>query len=111
VVGGCIKYFDFCLRVSERGGSTGSTQGRVSQRFLGGRGVPSSESRASWNVVDAFCSSFWLIPSLWAELLVWFFQGFFSLIINCGYPLFWYPTVAPEPLGECGSLSQRFNES
>jgi hypothetical protein len=35
----------------------------------------------------------------------------FFLIVDCGYPLFWYPTVAPEPLSECGSLSQRLRES
>jgi hypothetical protein len=52
VVGGCIKCSDFCLRVGECGGSTGSTQGRTSQRFLGGRGVSSSEPRASRNVVE-----------------------------------------------------------
>jgi hypothetical protein len=79
VVGGCIKCFDFCLRVGERGGSTSSTQGRVSRRFLGGRGVPSSESRASRNVVEAFHSSFWLVPSLRAELLAWFSQWFVFL--------------------------------
>jgi hypothetical protein len=35
----------------------------------------------------------------------------FFLIVDYGYPLFWYPTVAPEPLSECGSLSHRLSES
>jgi hypothetical protein len=69
VVGGCIKCSDFCLRVDECGGSTGSTQGRASRRSLGGRGVPSSEPRASQNMVETFRSSFWLVPSRWAEFL------------------------------------------
>jgi hypothetical protein len=72
VVGGCIKCFDFCLKVGECGGLTGSTQGRASQRFLGGRGVLSSESRASRNMVEAFRSLFWLVPPSWAEPLAWF---------------------------------------
>jgi hypothetical protein len=75
VVGGCIKCSDFCLRVGECGGSTGSTQGFASRRFLGGRGVLLSEPRVSRNVVEAFRSSFWLVPSRWAEFLVWFFSG------------------------------------
>jgi hypothetical protein len=79
VVGGCIKCFDFCLRVGERGGSIGSTQGHASWRFFGGRGVSSSKPRASRNVVETFHSSFWLVPSLWAELLAWFSQGFVFL--------------------------------
>jgi hypothetical protein len=37
--------------------------------FLGGRGVPSSESRASRNVVEAFRSLFRLVPPSWAEPL------------------------------------------
>jgi hypothetical protein len=68
-------------------GSYESKISRWSRRFVEqasceserGRGVPSSESRASRNVVEAFCSSFWLVPSLWAELLVWFSQGFIFL--------------------------------
>jgi hypothetical protein len=78
VVGSRIKCSDFCLRVGEWGGSTGPTQGRASQKLLGGRGVPSSEPRASQNVVEAFRSSFRLALSLWAELLAWFSQEFVS---------------------------------
>jgi hypothetical protein len=44
-----------------------------------GRGILSSESRASRNVVEAFRSSFRLVPSLWAELLAWFSQEFVFL--------------------------------
>jgi hypothetical protein len=47
----------------ECGGSTGSTQGRASHRFLGDQGVPSSEPHVSRNVVEAFRSSFRLVPS------------------------------------------------
>jgi hypothetical protein len=78
VVGSHIKCFDFCLRVGEWSRSIGPTQGRANRRFLGGRGVPSSEPRASQNVVETFRSSFWLALSLWAELLAWFSQEFVS---------------------------------
>jgi hypothetical protein len=44
-----------------------------------GRGIPSSKPRASRNVVEAFRSSFRLVPSLWAELLEWFSQEFVFL--------------------------------
>jgi hypothetical protein len=90
VVSGCIKCSDFCLRVGECGGSAGSTQGRASRRFLGDRGIPSSEPRASRNVVEAFRLSFRLVPSqsFWHGFL----RGLFFLIVDYGYPLFWYPT-------------------
>jgi hypothetical protein len=43
----------------------------------------------------SFCLHGW---SLWHGFL----RGLSFLIVDCGYPLFRYPTVAPEPLGECG---------
>jgi hypothetical protein len=42
----------------------------------------------------SFCLRGW---SLWRGFL----RGFSFLIVECGYPLFRYPIVAPEPLGEC----------
>jgi hypothetical protein len=78
VVDSRIKCSDFCLRVGEWGGSIGPTQGRANPRFPGGRGVPSSEPRASRNVVETFRSSFLLALSLWAKLLAWFSQEFVS---------------------------------
>jgi hypothetical protein len=107
VVGGCIKCSDFCLRVGECGGSTGSTQGRASRRFLGDRGVPSSVSRASRNMVEtsrraslvrsergrgvSFVVS--ARPISVGRVFGVVFSGLcFSLIVDCGYLLFWYPT-------------------
>jgi hypothetical protein len=76
VVGGCIKCFDFCLRVGERGGSTISTQGRASQRFLGGRGVPSSESRTSRNMVEASRRVSLVRVGTWSRRFVHHFGSF-----------------------------------
>jgi hypothetical protein len=36
------------------------------------------------------------------SLGVVFSEGLSFLVVECGYPLFRYPTVAPEPLCECG---------
>jgi hypothetical protein len=44
-----------------------------------GRGILSSEPCASQNGVEAFRSSFQLVPSLWAELLEWFSHEFIFL--------------------------------
>jgi hypothetical protein len=71
-----LNALTFCLRVGELGGSTGSTQGRTSQRFRCGRGVPSNKPRASQNMVEAFRAWFWLVLPSWAEPLAWFSQGF-----------------------------------
>jgi hypothetical protein len=70
VVGGCIKCSDFCLRVGECGGSTGSTQSRASRGFLGGRGVPSSEPRASRNVVKTSCRASLMRVGTWSRRFV-----------------------------------------
>jgi hypothetical protein len=61
-------------------GSTGSTLGHASWRFFGGRGIPSSEPRMSRNMVKAFRSLSRLVPLV-----------LFSLIIDCGCPLFLVP--------------------
>jgi hypothetical protein len=81
MVGGCIKCFDFCLRVGERGGSTGSTQGRTSRRFPYGRGVPSSKPRASRNVVEAFRAWFGLFCLRGRSLWRGFLRGLSFLIV------------------------------
>jgi hypothetical protein len=77
--------------VSEAGRSARPRVIRVGD-FPCGQGVPSSKPRASRNVVEAFRAWFWLVLPSWAEPLAWFSQGFVFFVIECGYPLFRYPT-------------------
>jgi hypothetical protein len=68
---------------------------RVSCESERGRGVPSSEPCASQNMVEAFRSSFWLVPSRWAEFLAWFSQGFIFLDRLLWVPLVLVPDSSP----------------
>jgi hypothetical protein len=53
-----------------------------------GRGVPSSEPRTSQNMVEAFRSLSRLVPLV-----------LFSLIVDCGYPLFLVSDSSPRAFG------------
>jgi hypothetical protein len=53
-------------------------------------------------MVEAFRAWFWLVVPTWAEPWRGFLRGLFFLVVEFGYPLFRYPTVALEPLCECG---------
>ena len=43
---------------------------------------------------------------------LWYLQGLSNFFGSClGYPFLWYPTVAPEPRGECGHSPRGFDET
>jgi hypothetical protein len=54
----------------------------------------------SRRLVRGFGSLYLRRRSLWCGFL----RGLSSLVVECGYPLFRYLTVAPELLCECGHL-------